>query len=78
MVHVAARNILSYLQKNPDATDTLEGIMKWWLLNTYPMHEVREALAELIAVGLVVERCGKNSYVYYRKSDDIRSQSVNT
>jgi hypothetical protein len=71
----AAQNILSYLQKNPD---TLEGIMKWWPRNEYAMHEVQEALSELISAGLVVERRGKNSHVYYRKSDGPGWQSVNT
>lgn len=65
----AAQNILSYLQMNPGASDTLEGITKWWLMNEYAMHEVQEALFELISAGLVVERRGKNSHVYYRKSD---------
>ncbi len=26
-----AQRILSYLEKNPDAGDTLEGIATWWL-----------------------------------------------
>lgn len=26
-----SRMILNYLQRNPDAGDTLEGIVKWWM-----------------------------------------------
>lgn len=54
-----AREILSYLSEHPQAQDSLEGVMQWWLLEreirrwTVP---VRSALASLVADGLVLER----------------------
>lgn len=67
-----AQNILSYLGKNPDASDTPEGIAKWWLEGAYSLHEVRAALAELVEAGLVAERRAENSNVHYRKGGDAR------
>jgi predicted transcriptional regulator len=52
------RKLLRYLVDHPDARDTLEGIAKWWLLEQEIREEktkVQEALAELVAKGLVVE-----------------------
>jgi hypothetical protein len=53
-----AKEILSYMARNPDAQDTLEGIVEWWLLE----HRirtgttlVRKALGELAALGVVDE-----------------------
>lgn len=61
--------ILSYLVKNPHAKDTLKGIVEWWLLEQTIEREtakVKEALAELIAKGLVLERKRKDSQTYYQ------------
>jgi hypothetical protein len=47
------------LAEHPDSQDTLEGIVEWWLLEREIKHQtalVREALAELVEGGLVVER----------------------
>jgi len=64
-----AHEILAYLFENPDAQDTLEGIMEWWLLEQKIKRQtakVKEALAELVAKGLVVERQGKDARTHYR------------
>lgn len=48
--------ILSYLRKNPDAGDTLEGIMRWWLefeRVDQSADEVAEALDSLLEKGLL-------------------------
>jgi hypothetical protein len=61
--------ILAYLAKHPDSGDTLEGIAQWWLLERKIKHQVgniKEALAELVAKGLVLEYRGKNSQTHYR------------
>lgn len=61
--------ILAYLAENPDAGDTVEGIVEWWLLEQKIKREtdrVEEALAELVAKGLVLERKGENSRIHYR------------
>ena len=51
-----ATEILSYMARNPNASDTLEGIVEWWLLE----HRIRrrtalvqEALVELVERRLV-------------------------
>jgi len=48
--------ILNYLQKNPDAGDTLEGISKWWLeieRTEISVDEVAEVLESLVQRGLI-------------------------
>lgn len=55
----AAREILSYLVEHPDAKDTIEGIMKWWLSkgNTErEKDEIQEAIDFLVAKGWLVMR----------------------
>jgi hypothetical protein len=64
-----AHEILAYLADHPKAQDTLEGIIEWWLLEqdiTRRMANVKEALAELVAQGLVLERTGRDSRTHYR------------
>jgi hypothetical protein len=64
-----ARAILDYLRKHPEAQDTLAGIAEWWLpeekLKTRTT-VVKEALTELVAEGLVLERKGRDSQIHYR------------
>lgn len=62
-----ARDILRYIEKNPEATDTAEGITKWWLADKYSVSEVAEALSELVEEGAVSQRPGKNSQTVYKK-----------
>ncbi len=64
-----AYQILAYLHRNPDAQDTLEGIIEWWLLEQdirRSVAKVEKGLAELMAGGFIVERKGRDSRVYYR------------
>jgi hypothetical protein len=66
--HVA-QELLGYLARNPDAQDTLEGILEWWLLEEKIRRrafEVKEALAELVKSGLLRERKGKDERTHYR------------
>lgn len=65
----AAWAILAYLVANPNAQDTLSGIVEWWLLE----HQIRTgtatvevALAELTASELVLTRSGTDLQVHYR------------
>jgi len=61
--------ILAYLAEHPDAHDTLEGIAEWWLLEQEIKRrtaQVKEALAELVAQGLVLERRGRDSRIHYQ------------
>lgn len=61
--------ILAYLADNPDAGDTFEGIMEWWLLTQSIKFETRtvsKAVASLVAEGLIVEQKGFDSRSIYR------------
>ena len=61
--------ILAYLAEHPKAQDTLEGIVEWWLLERqikFQMAQVKKALAELVAKGLILEKKGPNSQTHYR------------
>ncbi|HEX5732106.1 MAG TPA: hypothetical protein VF131_04645 [Blastocatellia bacterium] len=65
----AAREILAYLSSHPNAQDTIEGIMHWWLLEQdikRSMAHIQAALAELVARNLVVEHRGPDGKVRYR------------
>jgi len=61
--------ILTYLAEHPDSSDTLEGIVEWWLLERriqYAIAKVKDALAELVAKGLVLENKGRDARTHYR------------
>ena len=64
-----AHQILAYLAEHPLAQDTLEGILEWWLLDREITHQtsaVANALAELVAKGLILETRAKDSRAHYR------------
>ncbi len=51
-----ARRLLDYLEKNPDAGDTLEGIADWWLEQQrveQVVDDVADALDYLVQKGAV-------------------------
>jgi len=53
------REILGYLVDHPDAKDTIEGILKWWLPEghaEWSRDEVEEALDALVSKGWVIKR----------------------
>ena len=63
-----AYQILAYLRDNPEAQDTFEGIVEWWLLERRikdQTERVKEAVAYLIAQGLLTTRVGKDSNIHY-------------
>jgi trehalose-6-phosphatase len=64
-----AYEILAYLASHPEAQDTLEGIVHWWLLEQEIKHwaaEVNAALRDLVADGLVIEEHGADGRIHYR------------
>lgn len=64
-----AYDILAYLSEHPEAQDTLQGIVQWWLLEQEiksRIAQVERALARLVAEHYVVERKGKDSQTHYR------------
>ena len=61
--------ILKYLVENPNAQDTLEGIVEWWLLDRSIRHnttEVKNVLDDLVARKLILERTTRDRRVHYR------------
>ncbi len=61
--------ILAYLAERPDSSDTVEGIVQWWLLERkieYQTAQVKEALIDLVAKGLIIEDKRMNSRTHYR------------
>jgi len=65
----ASQYILAYLLDNPDAGDTFDGIVEWWLLSQRIKFETRivsEAVNKLVADNLIVEHQGSDSRVIYK------------
>jgi hypothetical protein len=61
--------VLAYLFNHSEAQDTVEGIVEWWLLAqriTHQRTKVKAALADMVALGLVLERKGPDGRLHYR------------
>jgi len=74
-----ALEILSYLSAHQDAQDTVEGIAEWWLLEQRIRHvlaEVKKALVELVAHGLLFERMGADGRLRYRLNPRKRAMAA--
>ena len=64
-----AHEILAYLAEHPEASDTLEGIVEWWVLEQeikYEIEMVRKAVAELVQQGILLEEKTGDSRTRYR------------
>lgn len=75
-----AGEILAYVSRHPNAEDTLEGIVNWWLLEQQikrVVAEVKAALARLVMEKLMLSRRGPDGQTRYRlnrrKAAQIRS-----
>jgi len=69
-----SRMILNYLQKTPDAADTLEGISKWWLEYErveHSMNDVKDALENLIKKGIISMFKTKDGTTMYKINKEI-------
>ena len=54
-----ARDILGYLKRNPQAGDTLEGVVQWWVPQQriyVAVQDVQRALSHLVKLRLVSRR----------------------
>jgi hypothetical protein len=76
-----AQYILSYLQDNPKANDTIEGIVEWWILQEkikHRMQGVRKVVDALVAENVLVAYTSKDLKTHYRinseKMDEIRAR----
>ena len=66
---VVTDQILAYLADNPDAQDTFEGIVQWWLLQLRIQQQsllVKEAIASLVSEGWIIERRGVDTRIRYQ------------
>lgn len=64
-----SRALLSYLFENTAASDTLDGIVEWWLLDRklrYEIVEVKEVLDEFVDKKLIFESEAADRRVHYR------------
>jgi hypothetical protein len=64
-----ARETLRYLLEYPEAQDTVEGIMVWWVSERAIKHwllQVRESLASLVARGYLEKQTAADGRVFYR------------
>lgn len=73
------QEILRYLAKHPEAGDTLQNIAKWWipferLLPKWSV--VEEALAYLVAQGLITETSLPGGQKFYKVMPDQRATIV--
>jgi hypothetical protein len=62
------RGILRYLARHPQAQDTIEGIVEWWLLEQRIVDantEIEKVLEKLVAENLVIRRQARDGKVYY-------------
>lgn len=71
-VERVASEIRRYLLRSPDAADTVEGILRWWLVRIR-QEEARQvveaALASLVAQGDIVRRVSADGQVHYARAD---------
>ena len=61
--------ILSYLSAHPDAADSVEGIVRWWLLerkSELSSAFLKEVLSDLVTQGLVEAHRETTGTVLYR------------
>jgi hypothetical protein len=64
-----ALKILRYLDENPNAADTVEGILQWWLLDRAIIEEekaVSQALDSLVKSNLIVAVQTADARQHYR------------
>jgi hypothetical protein len=80
-----ADEILAYLVQHPQAQDTMEGIVEWWLLERrirYAIADVEAALRELVGKDFLVVRQFSEGRMYYRlnreKEREIRRYLTST
>ena len=66
-----APEILDYLARHPDAQDTIEGILHWWVLDTCIRNwapKITETVAQLVERGFLEQKSSGDGHVFYRAS----------
>jgi hypothetical protein len=70
-----APEILDYLSRHPEAEDTMEGILHWWVLDACIRSwspRLGETLAQLVMQGFLESRTAGDGRVFYRLSGNRR------
>jgi hypothetical protein len=70
-----AREILCYLEKHPEAKDTIDGIAQWWLRREGSerlRRDVEQAVVWLCSQGLILETRRKGVPPYYQRNSQQR------
>jgi len=66
-----APEILDYLARHPEAQDTIDGILHWWVLDACIRKwapKIAETVAQLVDRGFLEERSSDGGQVFYRAS----------
>jgi hypothetical protein len=74
-----AAEIMTYLQQRPMASDSLDGITHWWLVQQAIVKNrklVEQALEQLTREGKVVERKGSTSEAIYSLSPTHKGDEI--
>ncbi len=68
------KEILQYMQTHPDAADSLNGIVNWWLSSKYSaedMKKVEGVLEQLIKDGLVKKVVLIDKTILYKRKESL-------
>lgn len=68
------KEILRYMQTHPDAADSLNGIVNWWLSSKYSaedMKKVEGVLEQLIKDGLVKKVVLIDKTILYKRKESL-------
>jgi len=63
--------VLGYLDEQPNAADSIEGIRQWWLMQRmakYSLRRVQQAVEELEAAHLIERRALADGRMVYAKA----------
>jgi hypothetical protein len=63
--------ILDYLATQPNAQDTIDGILHWWVLDTYVRKcapKIAETVAQLVERGFLEEKSSSDGKIFYHVS----------
>jgi hypothetical protein len=64
-----APEILEYLARHPNAQDTIEGILHWWVLDSCIRNwapKIAETIAQLVERGYLEKKPSSDGHVFYR------------
>ena len=63
--------ILDYLARHPDAQDTIDGILHWWVLDAHVRKwtpKIAETIGQLVERGFLEEKRSSDGKIFYHIS----------